>query len=72
MWIVTNAIWVYNLTVDTGRFDVLRRSFASITLVCGLVVGVAQYVASNFLSIPLTDVVVALASALAVLVFSRI
>jgi lactate permease len=25
MWIVLNAIWVYNLTVDSGHFDVLRR-----------------------------------------------
>ena len=31
MWIVLNAIWVYNLTVDTGHFDVLRRSFAKIS-----------------------------------------
>jgi hypothetical protein len=31
MWIVINAIWVYNLTVQTGHFDVLRRSFASIS-----------------------------------------
>ncbi len=31
MWIVINAIWVYNLTVTTGHFDVLRRSFASIS-----------------------------------------
>jgi lactate permease len=31
MWIVVNAIWVYNLTVETGYFDVLRRSFASIS-----------------------------------------
>jgi lactate permease len=31
MWIVINAIWVYNLTVDTGHFDVLRRSFASVS-----------------------------------------
>ena len=31
MWIVINAIWVYNLTVETGDFDVLRRSFASIS-----------------------------------------
>ena len=23
-----NAIWVYNMTVETGHFDVLRRSFA--------------------------------------------
>ena len=27
LWIVINAIWVYNLTVETGHFDVLRRSF---------------------------------------------
>jgi lactate permease len=31
MWIVINAIWIYNLTVETGYFDVLRRSFASIS-----------------------------------------
>ncbi|TDQ00163.1 L-lactate permease [Labedaea rhizosphaerae] len=31
MWIVINAIWVYNLTVETGHFDVLRRSFARIS-----------------------------------------
>ncbi len=28
MWIVINAIWIYNMTVETGHFDVLRRSFA--------------------------------------------
>src|SRR3954452_17639782 len=28
LWIVINAIWVYNLTVASGHFDVLRRSFA--------------------------------------------
>jgi lactate permease len=31
MWIVVNAVWVYNLTVEAGHFDVLRRSFASIS-----------------------------------------
>ncbi|MGI8677402.1 MAG: L-lactate permease, partial [Jatrophihabitans sp.] len=31
MWIVVNAIWIYNLSVQTGHFDVLRRSFASIS-----------------------------------------
>ena len=31
MWIVVNAIWVYQLTVRTGHFDVLRRSFASVS-----------------------------------------
>ncbi len=31
MWIVINAIWIYNLTVETGHFDTLRRSFASIS-----------------------------------------
>jgi lactate permease len=31
MWIVINAIWIYNLTVESGHFDVLRRSFASIS-----------------------------------------
>src|SRR6185503_10369472 len=31
MWIVWNAIWLYNMTVETGHFAVLRRSFASIS-----------------------------------------
>ncbi|MGI8723515.1 MAG: L-lactate permease [Geodermatophilaceae bacterium] len=31
MWIVLNAIWVYNLTVTTGHFDVLRRSFEKVS-----------------------------------------
>jgi len=31
MWIVFNALWVYNMTVATGHFAVLRRSFASIS-----------------------------------------
>ena len=25
MWLVFNAIWLYNLTIDTGSFDLLRR-----------------------------------------------
>ncbi|HEV7652018.1 MAG TPA: L-lactate permease [Actinophytocola sp.] len=188
MWIVINAIWIYNLTVDTGHFDVLRRSFASVSddqrvqaiiiafcfgallealagfgtpvaisavmlialgfrpikaaaialvantapvafgalavpiitlsgvtslpvddlgamvgrqtpilavfvplalvfivdgrrglrqmwppaLVCGVVFGVFQYLSSNFWSVPLADIVAALASALAVLIFTRV
>jgi lactate permease len=31
MWIVWNAIWIYNITEATGHFAVLRRSFASIS-----------------------------------------
>ncbi|HET9721294.1 MAG TPA: L-lactate permease, partial [Solirubrobacteraceae bacterium] len=31
MWIVINALWIYNLTVDTGYFAVLRRAFRSIS-----------------------------------------
>jgi lactate permease len=31
MWIVWNAIWIYNMTDLTGHFAVLRRSFASIS-----------------------------------------
>jgi lactate permease len=31
LWIVINAIWIYNMTVVTGHFDVLRRSFATIS-----------------------------------------
>ncbi|WP_163510025.1 L-lactate permease [Fodinicola acaciae] len=31
LWIVINAIWLYNMTVSTGHFDVLRRSFSRIS-----------------------------------------
>ncbi|MFL5871633.1 MAG: L-lactate permease, partial [Solirubrobacterales bacterium] len=31
MWIVVNAIWIYNMTESTGHFAVLRRSFATIS-----------------------------------------
>jgi lactate permease len=31
MWIVINAIWVYNMTRETGHFAVLRRSFAAVS-----------------------------------------
>jgi lactate permease len=31
LWIVLNAIWVYNLTVSSGHFDVLRRSFERVS-----------------------------------------
>ncbi len=31
MWIVLNALWIYNMTEATGYFAVLRRSFAMIS-----------------------------------------
>jgi lactate permease len=31
MWIVLAAIWIYNMTVETGHFAVLRRSFGAIS-----------------------------------------
>jgi lactate permease len=31
MWIVFNAIWIYNMTVATGHFAVLRRSFERVS-----------------------------------------
>ncbi|WP_430788880.1 L-lactate permease [Actinoplanes sp. G11-F43] len=31
LWIVVNAIWVYNLTVVSGHFDVLRRSMERVS-----------------------------------------
>src|SRR2546421_2256297 len=31
LWIVINAIWIYNMTVLTGHFDVLRRSFSRVS-----------------------------------------
>jgi lactate permease len=31
MWIAVTAIWVYNMTVETGHFAVLRRSFGAIS-----------------------------------------
>jgi len=31
VWIVVTAIWIYNMTVETGHFAVLRRSFGTIS-----------------------------------------
>jgi lactate permease len=31
LWIVLNAIWVFNLTVESGHFDVLRRSMERVS-----------------------------------------
>jgi lactate permease len=31
MWIVWNAIWIFNMTEATGHFAVLRRSFSSVS-----------------------------------------
>jgi lactate permease len=31
MWIVFNAIWIFNMTEATGHFAVLRRSFSSVS-----------------------------------------
>jgi lactate permease len=31
MWIVLAAVWVYNITVETGHFAVLRRSIGSVS-----------------------------------------
>src|SRR3954449_9450441 len=31
MWIVWNAIWIFNMTEESGHFAVLRRSFESIS-----------------------------------------
>ncbi|MET0687376.1 MAG: L-lactate permease [Solirubrobacteraceae bacterium] len=31
MWIVWNALWIYNMTESTGHFAVLRRSFGRIS-----------------------------------------
>ena len=31
LWIVINAVWVYNLTVESGHFEVLRRSFEKVS-----------------------------------------
>jgi lactate permease len=31
LWIVVNALWIYNMTVHTRHFDVLRRSFSRIS-----------------------------------------
>ena len=31
MWIVINALWIYNMTEETGHFAVLRRAFSSVS-----------------------------------------
>ena len=31
LWIVINAVWIYNLTVKSGHFEVLRHSFEKVS-----------------------------------------
>jgi lactate permease len=31
MWIVINALWIFNMTVETGDFAVLRRAFSAVS-----------------------------------------
>ena len=31
VWIVINAIWIYNLVVESGQFDVVRNSLAGLS-----------------------------------------
>src|SRR3954453_20148382 len=31
MWIVINALWIFNMTEETGHFAVLRRAFSSVS-----------------------------------------
>jgi len=31
VWIIINTIWVYNMTVESGEFDIIRNSLACIT-----------------------------------------
>src|SRR6476469_7606609 len=31
LWIVINAVWIYNLTVASGHFEVLRQSFEKVS-----------------------------------------
>ncbi|WP_030374679.1 L-lactate permease [Streptomyces rimosus] len=31
LWIVVNALWIHRMTVRTGHFDVLRRSFSGLS-----------------------------------------
>ncbi|MGV9854343.1 L-lactate permease [Streptomyces sp. NPDC003442] len=31
LWIVVNAIWIYQMTVASGHFEVLRRAFAKVS-----------------------------------------
>jgi len=31
LWIVINAVWIYNLTVASGHFEVLRLSFEKVS-----------------------------------------
>jgi len=31
VWIVVTAIWVYNMTVESGEFEIMKNSLASVT-----------------------------------------
>src|SRR5690348_7946268 len=55
--------------IDGGRG--LRQVWPA-ALLCGLTFGVFQYLSSNFWSVALADIIASLASALAVLAFTRV
>lgn len=41
MWVVVNALWIHNMTVKVGAFDVIQRSFVAVsgdTRIQGLVI----------------------------------
>lgn len=31
MWVLVPAMWIYNMTVDAGQFDIVRRSISALT-----------------------------------------
>ena len=31
MWVVVNALWIHNMTVRVGAFDVIQRSFVAVS-----------------------------------------
>ena len=50
MWIVVNAIWIYNMTERTGHFAVLRRSFATTFGSCSFEEPIADLKALGWMS----------------------
>ena len=61
--------WCWSLVVDGRRG--LRQTWPA-ALVAGVAFGIAQFVASNYISVPLTDIVASLVSAAAVVVLLRV
>ncbi len=76
MWIVWNAMWLYNIAVRSGKFELTGfrslRTTWPVALVAGGSFALTQFAVSNFLGPQLPDVLASLVSLLCVIGFVQV